>query len=336
MTIAMTPSLNASSLPLPMRRIVSHGSRRVRSAVRLGGAALFLAVLATAGTGAQAPPALTIMAPAELASARSRLESFDRQPLAGIVRTVGLEQAGPPIQVVLADENSEAAREVSPWTAGYALSHSSLIVLFPARSPMYPHDTLEDVLRHEVAHVLIGRAAGGQMVPRWFHEGLAVAVERPWDLEDRSRLAWELIAGPRLTVREIDGLFDGGQVAQSRAYSLSTAFVRDIIREHGAASPAAILRLVGEGVPFDRAVAKVAGRPLGAVEDEFWNRQRVWTVWVSFLTSGDAFWLLVIAVAALAVWRRRRRSAEIRHRWAEEERAAMERDRAAREPDAIQ
>ena len=311
---------------------MSHASRLARPVVR-SATALLLAALAVVSPAAQEPPALVIMAPVELASASSRLESFNRFPLADIVGTVGLAEPGPPIQVVLAAEDSEAARGTSPWVAGYALSNSSLIVLFPARSPVYPHDTLEDVLRHEVAHVLIARAAGGREVPRWFHEGLAVVVERPWDLGDRSRLAWELMAGPRLRLREIDTMFEGGAAAQARAYSLSTAFVRDIIREHGATAPAAILRLVAESVPFDRAVATVGGQPLGAMEDAFWNRQRVWTVWVPLLTSGDAFWLLVMAVAALAVWRRRRHGAAIRQKWAEEERAALERERAARETD---
>ena len=199
-----------------------------------------------------------------------------------------------------------------------------MVVLFPARSPVYPHDTLEDVLRHEVAHVLIARAAGGRDVPRWFHEGLAVAVERPWDFEDRSRLAWELMAGPRLRLRDIDAMFDAGQSAQSRAYSLSAAFVRDLIREHGGTAPAAILRLVRDEMPFDRAVATVVGQPLGVVEDGFWARQRVWTVWMPMVTSGEAFWFGVILLAALAVWRRRRHSAGIRRKWDEEEDAAPE------------
>ena len=82
-------------------------------------------------------------------------------------------------------------------------------------------------------------------------------------------------------------------------------------------------------VPFDRAVATVAGQPLGAVGDGFWDRQRVWTVWMPMVTSGDAFWLGVIVLAALAVWRRRRHGAQIRRRWEEEERAAAERDREA-------
>lgn len=280
--------------------------------------ALLLILLAPADAWAQAPPALSIYAPPDLAAARSRIEAFDPRPLAGIIRTVGLDVPGPSIDVVLAGEGSEAARSVSPSTAGFAISNAGLIVVFPSRSPVYPHDTLEDVLRHEVAHVLIGRAAGGRPVPRWFHEGLAVAVERPWDLEDRSRLVWELVAGPRLSLREIDALFDGGPSAQSRAYSLAAAMVRDLIREHGGAAPAGILRLVRDGEEFDAAVARVAGRPLGAVEDGFWDRQRVWTVWLPFVTSGNVLWLLMIAVAALAVWRRRRQSQEIRRRWEEE------------------
>ena len=302
------------------------GPANSATAVRLTVALLLIALAPTIG-GAQMP-ALVIESSPELASARSRLESLNRQPLAGIVRTVGLEDAGPPIAVVLAGEDSAAARSVSPWTAGFAIGTEGRIVLFPSRSPTYPHDTLEDVLHHEVAHVLISRAAGGRPVPRWFHEGLAVAVERPWGFEDRSRLAWELVAGPRLTLREIDALFDGGQSAQSRAYSLSAAVVRDLIREHGAAAPAGILRLVKTDVGFDQAVAQVTGRPIGAVDDEFWDRQRVWTVWMPAITSGNVLWLIVIAVATLAVWRRRRRSAQTRRRWEEEERAAAERDGA--------
>jgi MYXO-CTERM domain-containing protein len=284
--------------------------------------AFVLTLLAAAGAGAQAPPALNINAPPDLVAARGRLASFDLEPLAGIVRIVGLDDAGPPIDVVLAGEDSDAARSVPAWTAGFAISNAGLIVLFPSRSPNYPHDTLEDVLRHEVAHVLIGRAAGGRPVPRWFHEGLAVAVERPWDLEDRSRLAWELLAGPRLTLRDIDALFEGGQGEQSRAYSLAAAVVRDLMSAHGSAAPASVLGLVRDGRPFDDAVVAVTGRPIAAVEDSFWDRQRVWTVWIPFLTSSSVVWLGVIVLAAFAVWRRRRRGAELRRQWAEAERAS--------------
>lgn len=151
-----------------------------------------------------------------------------------------------------------------------------------------------------------------------------MAVERPWDLEDRSRLVWELVAGPRLRLWEIDTMFAGGQSEQSRAYSLSAAFVRDLIRERGGTAPAVVLQLVRQGSSFEQAVSTVAGQPYGGVEDGFWERQRVWTVWMPLVTSGEVFWMLVIGLAALAVWRRRRHSAQIRRQWEDEERAAAE------------
>lgn len=281
------------------------------------------AVLIAGGLAAEAQhaPALLINAPEELAAARNRLESFDRSPLAGIVRMAGLTDPGPPIHVILADESSAAAASVTASTAGYAIGEAGLIVLFPSRSPVYPDDTLEDVLRHEVAHVLISRAAQGHPVPRWFHEGFAMAAERPWGLEDRSRLAWELMAGPRLTVADIDRLFDS-DASRPRAYSLSGAMVRELLRAHGLDAPAAILRELGSGAQFDVAVMTVAGRPMSGLEREFWDRQRVWTVWYSLFTSGDVLWLAVIGLAALAVWHRRKRAAEIRRRWDDEEKAA--------------
>jgi hypothetical protein len=147
-----------------------------------------------------------------------------------------------------------------------------------------------------------------------------MAVERPWGLEDRSRLVWELAAGPRLSLRQIDALFAGPGSSRTRGYSLSAAVVRDLIAQHGADAPARALRLVRDGASFDDAVATVAGRPPGAVEDAFWNRQRVWTVWVPLFTSDSVFWFLVILVAGLAVWRRRRQSAAIRRQWEDEAR----------------
>src|SRR5438876_949812 len=83
----------------------------------------------------------------------------------------------PAIRVICAPENCELARHTLPWISGVAVGESSLIVIVPSRSPAYPDNTIEDVVRHEVAHVLILRATGGYAIPRWFNEGLAMEVE---------------------------------------------------------------------------------------------------------------------------------------------------------------
>src|SRR5689334_10342986 len=98
-------------------------------------------------------PVLNIEAPPELAAVRQRLESIDPARFADIAELVGIGNPGPAIQVFLAPENSDRARNVAPWVSGYAVGESAQVVLFPARSPQYPNGSLEDVLRHEVTHV---------------------------------------------------------------------------------------------------------------------------------------------------------------------------------------
>lgn len=292
---------------------------------------MVLALAAGVGT-AQTSPTLVLEAPVSLAAERARLEGYDLRPLSDLVGLVGLDAPGPAIRVVLAEARSEWAGMVPPWAAGFAVGEDSLVVLFPTRSPMYPHDTLEDVLRHEVAHVLISRAAGGKPVPRWFHEGLAVAVERPWNLEDRTRLASVLLFGPRLGLTAIDALFQGDEGSQQRAYSLSAAVVRHLMAQHGRAAPAGVLRELARGWPFDYALASVTAQSLPTFEEAFWDGQRTWTTWVPLLASTTVLWLGVIGLAAAARRRRRRRSAELRQRWADEEAAADEAARRAAEP----
>jgi hypothetical protein len=262
-------------------------------------------------------PQLQIDAPPEFADARARLASFDPNRLRGVMRLVGLDAAGDPIRVVLLPEGYEMAKRTPPPTAGYALPDQNLIVLFPARSPQYPHDTLEDVLHHEVAHVLMARAAGGGGLPLWFHEGLAVLAERTWGLEDQARLVSEMVMVSRTSLDRVDAMFAADQGSKTGAYTLAAAFVRDLIRRHGADAPADVLRRMRRGETFERAFAEAMGEPVADAENAFWSGQRFWTSIGPFLTTQTALWMLVTVIALAAIIRRRMQRAA--KRWDESE-----------------
>jgi hypothetical protein len=264
-------------------------------------------------------PKLEFDAPSELASVRARLEAIDPRHFGDIARLVGLNDSGPANQNKLAGENSEMARNVPRWIAGFAVGASDLVVLFPARSPSYPDSTLEDVLRHEIAHVLISRAARGQPVPRWFDEGLAMAVERQRGVEDQTQLVYQLITSSRTNLEGISGLFRGGQNDQTRAYALAGALVHDVLQQYGSTACADILSRVGRGRTFDEAFSDVTGLTPDAMEEEFWHRQRFWTMWVSILGSSTMLWSVITLLALLAIYMRRRRNRQIEERWAKED-----------------
>ncbi len=265
------------------------------------------------------PPQLVIEAPPELEFLRARFESSNPNRLAGLVELAGLDSAGPLIRVDLVPESSDMARQVAPWIAGFVRGGSDVVVMFPSRSPAYPHNSLDDVLRHEVAHVLIGRAAGDEQVPRWFNEGLAMAAERTRNLEDQTRLLYQLVLGPASSLAELGRLFSGDQASQDRAYALSGALVRDLIDQHGEAAPGMILGRMRGGAPFVRAFTDITGQTPGEAESQFWQRQRIWTTWVPIITSSAAVWAVVTIIALLAIRRRRQKDAAMRRKWDEEE-----------------
>ena len=260
---------------------------------------------------------LRIEAPPELASDRRRLESIDARQLDRIAQLAGLPDAGAPINVLLAKEDSDFARVVPQWVAGFAEAETAII--FPARSPRYPNGTLEDVLRHEAAHVFIWRASAGHPIPRWFNEGLAMSAERDRGLRDETQFFYQIARGSRTNLTELDRLFSGGENDQTRAYALSGALVHDLLERNGRTAAGAILARVGRGDSFEAAFTAVTGSTPSAADSDFWFRQRIWTSWLPVVTSTTTLWMAVTLLSLLAIYRRWRRNLEIERRWAEQD-----------------
>jgi hypothetical protein len=219
---------------------------------------------------------------------------------------VGVSGPGAPIRVVLAPESSPLAKSVPPWVSGYTDGVSNVVVLLPERTPSYPDGGLEEVLAHEVAHVLITRASGGRPVPRWFNEGLAMLAARRWRFRDESQLALALLRGDKVPLWKLDDLFHGGRWQVERAYALSGALVQDLLDRYGTGLPAAVLSRLRDGLPFDEAFRRTTGASLFDVGEAFWARQTVWKRWLPVLTSTAVLWLAITLLAIVAALKRRR------------------------------
>jgi hypothetical protein len=265
-----------------------------------------------------------VEAPPSLAGVADRLRGLEPERLVGAMRLVGLEDAGPPIRVIVAPEGSEPARAVPPWVSGYALSEQGIVVILPARTPTYPDSSLADLFRHEIAHVLVARAAGGGEVPRWFHEGVAMVAGLTWGLDDVSRASIALMVGDEISLAEVDRSFAGGHGQVQRAYAIAGTFVRHLLERHGDDVAGEILAGVRQGASFEEAFARATGETLEAAEERFWARQSFWYRWMPMLTSSVTLWLGITLLAIWAIRRRRQRDAALRARWEEEEKRLAE------------
>lgn len=276
-------------------------------------------LLSGLSAGAAPPvPRLIVQAPPDLAALGRSVQNFDPKLLAPAIRLTGASDLSP-IQILLAPESSPQARSAPLWVSGYAIGPAGAVVLFPARAKRYPDSDFEALVQHEVTHVLIDRAAGGRQVPRWFHEGLAMAAGRGRDLEDRSRTAFAILIDGRTTLADLDIRFAGGQSDVQEAYALAGDFVADLLLRRGAETAPKILAGLAQGESFDAAFQAAAGDTLANVEASYWRRRTFWNRWVPFLSSTAALWLGITALALVAFKRRRVRDAELRRGWEVEE-----------------
>ena len=249
-----------------------------------------------------------------LPASANRLAAGPRPWMWSVMDLVGLDAPGPDIRVVLAPESSPLAREAPAWVTGYTdgvttLDGGSVVVILAERTPSYPDGGLEEVLAHEVAHVLIHRAAGGRRVPRWFDEGLAMLAARSWRWRDQSELAVGLLSGPRVPLWKLDDLFQGDRRQVEHGYALSGTLVQDLLERYGSAVPRIVLARVAQGDTFDQAIRGATGATLIDVGEAFWERQGTLKLWIPILTSTAVLWFGISVLAIVAGVRKRRQRA---------------------------
>lgn len=276
---------------------------------------LVVAVALAAATPAAAQE-LTVEAPASLSAVAERIRRVDQQQLASDLTNAGLELP-PAIRVTLIAEDDPRARATPRWIVGLA-SGTEDIVIFPARVGSYPYDSLESVLRHEIVHLALTARAGDGPLPRWFHEGVAVAVGTGWSLGSDLRLLLGSADDGGIAV--LTRLFESdSQLANAQAYRLAAVVIADVRQRHGPGAPGAIAAHVARGVPFTRAFEIEAKDTPDATASRVWSQYRRWAAWLPALTSGSAMWGAILFLAFIAFVARRRARSRRRRQWADDD-----------------
>ena len=281
---------------------------------RTGTGAALTAVLLLASVSGVMPQRgevdLTIRAPASLAPAAERVRRVDRQQLVEALARAGLA-IPPEIRITLIAEDDLRARATPVWIVGLASGRHD-IAIFPERIGSYPYDSLESVVWHEVVHLALSTQAGDRPLPRWFHEGVAMSVEKGWGATSQLQLL--LAAGGSAGLANLERLFNSEtQPETATAYLLAAALVSDLRQRHGAAVPGAIVDRVAHGAGFAEAFAAETGETPDEAAARAWQVYRRWTSWIPVVTSAISLWIgiLVLAVVAFLAtlrkrWQRRR------------------------------
>lgn len=245
-------------------------------------------------------------------------------PMAGIDSPVDLLD-GASVTVWFVEDltrlDSLGLAAAEPWVAGVA-NPSKRIIALRIDGPQRNLPVLRAVYRHEVAHVLLHAATGGN-VPRWFHEGYAQAMSGTWNWNDGWRLHFILLRRGQSVLGNLDrGL--RGDMEPRTAYLLSYTAVATLREMSGDRGLSALFAELRGGKSFEAALRSVYGLTGGEFEKR-WRRQVLDRYgWLYLFSRTGLVWLLMAGlVFALGISRVRRDRKRLEH-MAAEERAAEE------------
>lgn len=233
---------------------------------------------------------------------------------------------GGPVTIVLAPGaaawDSITGGAVPDWAAGIAIPDAGLVVLPTYSWERMSPPALYATLRHELAHVALGRWVAPSRPPRWFDEGYArwAAGEWGYDAIWQLRLAFLLRRAPQLSSLSLDWPRGAGDAQV--AYLLATSAVVHLARLGGDRGLEVLLDRWRRTGSFDDAVRRTLGMTPGQFEASWIDSVESRYAWAVFLTHSVVFWALASALLVALFYIRRRR-----------DRARLERLRVTDPPD---
>ncbi len=232
---------------------------------------------------------------------RALWESLDerieriRGPLGQHVLNGGEIHVLPDLNLYFTDRGQEG--RAPRWAQGLAIPARRLILL------RYPDPQPANTLTHELSHLAVHEAAGGNHVPYWFLEGFAIYQAEEWGPDRAFSISVAALFGNTLDFADLDTSFPPHQQTAGLAYAQSFHLVSRLLTNYGEETIRSWLQEVATGTEWEVAFRQEFGVP-PLREYRRWERSvRVWYAWVPTAVSFTTLWAVL---GVFVLWMRRR------------------------------
>ncbi|MBD3391263.1 MAG: hypothetical protein GF418_04330 [Chitinivibrionales bacterium] len=117
------------------------------------------------------------------------------------------------------------------WGGGGAIGRDSIVVALDAEPFLYTD--FARITVHELVHIVIGRICTTAAVPRWFHEGVAMALSGDVTSAEHVALSRAIFTGSLMPLASIDSVNAFGRHRARLAYAQSHQAVLFLVRSYG-------------------------------------------------------------------------------------------------------
>ncbi len=213
--------------------------RRTLAALAIAGV---VAVVPAAGRAADkteltrslAPLPVTIRYENRYGRVADKVSDICRSEIPRIASELGLSTIAPIEIVVTADARSYDAslqQEMPTWGIAFAILEEQRILVDVNRATR-SYNSLDEVVPHELSHLLVYQRVPRVRFPIWFLEGLAQWQAREWSLVDSWQLMNAVWSGDSVRLSAMSWFYPAGeqqaQVAYRVAYAAFTELFNDV------------------------------------------------------------------------------------------------------------
>ncbi len=205
------------------------------------------------------------------------------------------------------------------YASGVAYPNLHLVLISMLAPRGADATNLDEVFRHELAHIALEDAVLGQHVPAWFNEGLAVGFAAENSIDRQRVMATATINGTLLPLADLDRGFPADHTDVNVAYAESVSFLSFLQTRSDHLRFASTVQRVRDGQSFDRALGDAYGSDLRKLEFQWRSEvERRYSI-IPVLAGGGILWVGVIGALGWGFVKKRRRAKAILAKWAEEE-----------------
>jgi hypothetical protein len=227
------------------------------------------------------------------------------------------------IVIFIADSDEDFQRQVGTsfpdWGAGAASLQSATIAI---KSPKYIRvgKSFRELIGHEMTHIMLHRAAGGQWLPRWIHEGLSMRISGEWSMGQDILVARAVWTGRLINLYRLEGLSEFNGAEANLAYTESYLAASELIKKTDRYLLADLLALYRGNRDFYQSFKIVIGDDYLNWTANWYERMSMRYHFFLFLLDADLLWVMIPLLFILLVIYKKRQSLKIKRRWKKEDR----------------
>lgn len=216
-----------------------------------------------------------------------------------IVKLFGLQKSADTSAVIVTFYKKADAPmlgiKLPEWGGGGALGTDSIFIPLDVEYAFF-HQDFQRIITHELVHLIISRRYGNINVPRWFHEGMAMALSGEIDSDAPITLSKAILSGKLLSLDSIKYVNRFKRDKAHLAYCQSHFAVQFLMSQYGQDLLPELLSEIKDRSSFESACIHVFGlnkREIDSVVNQAIRSQYHF----SFLLDDTFFWFLILVLA---------------------------------------